>query len=258
MASNIFFSSFFLTKNNKAGNCMMISVIALLAIIFGNINLTNSLPDPRQSNYEDSGKFNPFASTSTQQQHSQYNNNLYNSRDSYASSNNNNNAGYGSRTGSSSTSQPLSTFPNGTSTSDGQQQLCTDGTTASGAQGGCKALGLDMKKISLELIRHDILRKLRMDENRLPNITAKDYLIPPGYLSELYLQNDSPNEEYFDDEHATTEKIIAFSRIRKYFFLYNFNYYVFYISFVISFLICKLLNFLQALSSKNFLQLLHF
>ena len=86
--------------------------------------------------------------------------------------------------------------------------------------GGCRRpTGIDMKNLSLQMIKHDILRKLRMDENRLPNVTGKGFTIPPDYLNEfIYMPNDSPRDDY-DDEHATTEKIIAFSRIRKFQFL---------------------------------------
>jgi hypothetical protein len=164
--------------------------------------MVSSLPDPRNSNYDDSAKtFNPFASSSSSSSTSNYNYGGGSSRSNYQQHN--------------QMQIPNTLFRNGSSSSaaTGGDQLCTD--NGGGATGGCKALGLDMKKISLELIRHDILRKLRMDENRLPNITAKDYLIPPAYLNELYLQNDMPSDEYLDDEHATTEKIIAFSRIRK-------------------------------------------
>jgi len=84
------------------------------------------------------------------------------------------------------------------------------------AMGKCnRPMGLDMKRLSLELIRHDILRKLRLDENKLPNVTTT---IPKEYLTSLLtgidIQNDSPHSQY-DDDHATTEKIIAFSRTRK-------------------------------------------
>lgn len=83
------------------------------------------------------------------------------------------------------------------------------------ATGKCnRPIGLDMKKLSLELIRYDILRKLRLDENKLPNVTA----IPKEYLTSLLtgieMQNDSPQHQY-DDDHALTEKMIAFSRTRK-------------------------------------------
>lgn len=85
-----------------------------------------------------------------------------------------------------------------------------------GANGrpACRKLGLDMKSISLELIKRDILKKLRLDENKLPNSTVKRFPIPPQYLSEIVdIQGDSPvRDESYDDEHATTEKIIAFSK----------------------------------------------
>lgn len=81
----------------------------------------------------------------------------------------------------------------------------------------CKKLGLEgytMKRLSLELIKQDILKKLRLDENKLPNSTVKGFPIPPQYLSEIVdIQGDSPvRDESYDDEHATTEKIIAFSK----------------------------------------------
>ena len=65
------------------------------------------------------------------------------------------------------------------------------------------------------MIRYDILQKLRYDENRLPNVTA----IPSDYLATLTgivdMQNDAPQDQY-DDDHAHTDKIIAFSRTRKF------------------------------------------
>lgn len=81
---------------------------------------------------------------------------------------------------------------------------------AGGDRPACRKAGLDMKKISLELIRRDILKKLRLDENKLPNRTV----IPPSYLSDFVgMQGDSPiRDDSHDDEHATTEKIIAFSK----------------------------------------------
>jgi hypothetical protein len=75
------------------------------------------------------------------------------------------------------------------------------------------------------MIRYDILQKLRLDENRLPNVTA----IPPDYLATLTgivdMQNDAPQEQY-DDDHATTEKIIAFSRTRESKFGFYFHFHV--------------------------------
>ncbi|CAG7726726.1 unnamed protein product [Allacma fusca] len=100
----------------------------------------------------------------------------------------------------------------GNSTTDpslGNGRLCNEKT-------GCqRPTGVDMKMLSLQMIRHEILRKLRMDENRLPNVTGKGFPIPPDYINEFIdMPNDSPRDDY-DDDHATTEKIIAFSRVRK-------------------------------------------
>jgi hypothetical protein len=69
------------------------------------------------------------------------------------------------------------------------------------------------------MIRADILRKLKLEEGRLPNASADGFPIPPDYLSTFMndVQADSPfaHAHADDDETATTEKIIAFSRISK-------------------------------------------
>ncbi|XP_021956240.1 growth/differentiation factor 8 isoform X2 [Folsomia candida] len=81
----------------------------------------------------------------------------------------------------------------------------------------CRKLDIgDIKKHSLLMIKQEILRKLRLDESRLPNISAAGHPIPAAYLSEFFqgqYQGDSPNTEFDDDEHAKTEKIIAFAKI---------------------------------------------
>lgn len=110
-----------------------------------------------------------------------------------------------------STNNPGDKVPDFNSTLD-----ANDGKSCSGGSDrpACRKLGLDMKRLSLELIKQDILKKLRLDENKLPNSTVKGFPIPPQYLSEIVdIQGDSPvRDESYDDEHATTEKIIAFSK----------------------------------------------
>lgn len=87
----------------------------------------------------------------------------------------------------------------------------------------CRKLDIgDIKKHSLLMIKQEILRKLRLDESRLPNISAAGHPIPAAYLSEFFqgqYQGDSPNTEFDDDEHAKTEKIIAFAKIGEFLFL---------------------------------------
>lgn len=93
---------------------------------------------------------------------------------------------------------------------NGDRMCSIDGS----ASPGCRKAGLDMKKITLELIRHDILKKLSLDENRLPNVSAQNFVFDPSYLSGFVdMQGDSPQrDDNYDDEHARTEKIIAFSK----------------------------------------------
>lgn len=78
----------------------------------------------------------------------------------------------------------------------------------------CRKAGLDMKQISLQMIKEDILKKLRLDINKLPNASSHNFPIPPRYLYDFVdMQGDSPTrDDSYDDEHATTQKIIAFSK----------------------------------------------
>lgn len=108
---------------------------------------------------------------------------------------------------------PIDSNDGGNGTMDGSDdKLCS---AAGGSdQPRCRKAGLDMKNISLELIKLDILKKLRLDANKLPNVSAQNFVIPPRYLNNwVEMPGDSPSrDDNYDDEHATTEKIIAFSK----------------------------------------------
>lgn len=111
------------------------------------------------------------------------------------------------------------------------QGVGTTGSPLVGAMGvnlpRCRKLEIgDIKKHTLLTIKQEILRKLRLDESRLPNVSAQGIPIPQAYLQEFIseYQGDSPSNELDDDEHATTEKIIAFSKIGEFLIPNNIKY----------------------------------
>jgi hypothetical protein len=132
---------------------------------------------------------------------------------------------------SSSSSSTSSSYGNGSFIHPSTGELCSSAEAGGGGGGSipgggsssgfrCRKLDIgDMRTHSLHMIRADILRKLKLEEGRLPNASAEGFPIPPDYLSTFMsdVQGDSPfaHAHADDDETATTEKIIAFSRISK-------------------------------------------
>jgi hypothetical protein len=131
---------------------------------------------------------------------------------------------------SSSSSSSSSSYGNGSFIHPSTGELCSKAEAGGGGgsiPGGgsssgfrCRKLDIgDMRTHSLHMIRADILRKLKLEEGRLPNASAEGFPIPPDYLSTFMsdVQADSPfaHAHADDDETATTEKIIVFSRISK-------------------------------------------
>jgi len=186
-------------------------VVALVLII----SSTTALGSPRgASNTIKQGDVLSSSSKVPNRTSRSANSNSYFNSNSNESNNNNNNNRL-----SNGTDDP--SYNNGTFINSAGE-ICGDRETPM-----CRKLDIvDMKKHSLQMIRQDILRKLRMDETRLPNVSAAGFPIPPAYLSEFLseMQADDP-PDYYDDEHATTEKIIAFSRVRKYSFSQKFIRY---------------------------------
>jgi len=81
----------------------------------------------------------------------------------------------------------------------------------------CKQTGMDMETYKKTTIKEDILRKLGLDPNNLPNVTRSDIPRSADVL-ELYgkvqLQGDSPEiVDHEDDDRATTQKILIFSNV---------------------------------------------